>query len=531
MSGGGLARLQGNTIHQFTKRDGLGSDFVVCLYLDAAETLWIGTSDNGITRYKNGRFVTISTAQGLPSSVICQIAEDNYENLWVSSHAGILRASKTELNRCADGEVSNVYRLSYGKEDGLSSLTCSGGFQPGVGHARDGSIWFPTSKGVAIVSPANVTSNLFVPPVLIEEMIVDRRLINLPPTDDVNTPLQITAGSQQFGIRYTGLSLSAPDKVNFRHRLLGLESQWTELGTKRLAEYSHLSPGHYTFEVIACNNDGLWNEKGASLDFAVLPFFWQTWWFQASSATSMAGLLAGGVFWISRRRVRRKLERTERQHALERERARIARDIHDDLGASLTRITMLSQSVRAELDSTVAAADDVDQIYSTARELTRAMDEIVWAVNPRHDTLDSLVTYLGRFAQQFLSSAGMRCRLDVPLYLPPARVTSEVRHNVFLALKEALHNVVKHAQATEVRITLELRGDGFVLWVIDNGMGFIPNSHPTKTAATSDTTRFSSGNGLANMRKRLEEIGGQCVWDSAPGEGTRVQFVVKTHDN
>ncbi len=531
MSGGGLARLEGNTIRQFTKRDGLGSDFVVCLYLDADETLWIGTSDNGITRCKNGRFATIATEQGLPGSVMCQIAEDNYGNLWVSSHVGILRAGKTELNRCADGEVSTVYWLSYGKAEGLASLTCSGGFQPGVGHSRGGGIWFPTSKGVAIVNPANVTSNLFVPPVLIEEMLVDRRLMNLRPMGEANTPLQIPAGRQQFEIRYTGLSFSAPDKVHFRYRLVGLESQWTEAGTKRVAEYSYLPPNRYRFEVTACNNDGLWNEKGASLDFAVLPFFWQTWWFQTSSATSMAGLLAGGVFWISRRRVRHKLERTERQHALERERARIARDIHDDLGASLTRITMLSQSVRAELDSTAAAADDVDQIYSTARELTRAMDEIVWAVNPRHDTLDSLVTYLGRFAQQFLSSAGIRCRLDVPVYLPPARVTSEVRHNVFLALKEALNNVVKHARATEVRITLELRGGGFVLWVIDNGIGFSPNSHLAKTAATLDTTRFSSGNGLANMRKRLEEIGGQCVWDSAPGEGTRVQFVVKTHDN
>ena len=182
----------------------------------------------------------ISTAQGLPGSVICQIAEDNYGHLWVSSHAGILRAAKMELNRCADGEVSTVYWLSYGKAEGLASLTCSGGFQPGVGHARDGGIWFPTSKGVAIVNPANVTSNLFVPPVLIEEMLVDRRLMNLPSMSDVNTPLQIPAGRQQFEIRYTGLSFSAPDKVHFRHRLVGLDSQWTEAGTKRVAEYSYL---------------------------------------------------------------------------------------------------------------------------------------------------------------------------------------------------------------------------------------------------------------------------------------------------
>ena len=176
----------------------------------------------------------------------------------------------------------------------------------------------------------------------------------------------------------------------------------------------------------------------------------------------------------------------ERQRALERERARIARDIHDDLGASLTRITLLSQSVRSELESEHRAGADVDQIYSTARELTRSMDEIVWAVNPQHDTLDSLVTYLGRFAQHFLSAAGIRCRLDVPLDLPALALTAEIRHNVFLAFKEALHNVVKHAQATEVRLSLELRPEGFMLVIADNGRGF--TWHPGQDPATEPPT-------------------------------------------
>ena len=215
---------------------------------------------------------------------------------------------------------------------------------------------------------------------------------------------------------------------------------------------------------------------------------------------------------------------------MERERARIARDIHDDLGASLTRITMLSQSVRADLEGRAQATGDVDQIYNTARELTRAMDEIVWAVNPKHDTVDSLVTYLGRFAQHFLSSAGVRCRLDVPVYLPSWALTSEIRHNVFLALKEALHNVVKHATATEVRISLQLEPGGFILIVADNGRGFELESR--KNGAVADEgARIATGNGLLNMKKRLEEIGGRCEWDTGPGEGTRVKFVIKTHDS
>jgi signal transduction histidine kinase len=233
-----------------------------------------------------------------------------------------------------------------------------------------------------------------------------------------------------------------------------------------------------------------------------------------------------GVFAIVRRRERRKLDQLERQRALERERTRIARDIHDDLGASLTRITLLSQSVRGELDDRLAAAGDVDRIYTTARELTRAMDEIVWAVNPKHDTLDSLVAYLGRFAQNFLSTAGIRCRLDEPSHLPPWTLTAELRHNAFLAFKEALHNVVKHAAASEVRVSFELQSSGLVLIIADNGKGFDLQSLHVRTSAAPDGARVAAGNGIGNIRKRMEEIRGRAEWVTAPGEGVRVKLTI-----
>src|SRR5712664_3821276 len=236
-----------------------------------------------------------------------------------------------------------------------------------------------------------------------------------------------------------------------------------DAGTKRVAEYSYLPPGTYTFHVIACNQDEIWNETGATLGFTVLPWFYQTWWFRLAAIVGGAAAVGAAVVFVTRRRVRARLEQLERQQAVERERTRIARDIHDDLGASLTRISMLSETVRGELAGQTQAAADVDQIYGTARELTRAMDEIVWAVNPKHDSLDSLVTYLGRFAQNFLSTAGIRCRLDEPPHLPAWTFTVEVRHNVFLAFKEALHNVVKHAGASEVQVSFELMTGGFIL--------------------------------------------------------------------
>lgn len=553
MSGGGLGCVRDGQVHQYRKADGLGGDFVIALYADPLGSLWLGTSDNGLTRLKNGKFSVITTTNGLPTRIISHIVDDGAGNLWLGSHHGILRAGKAELDRCADGLESSVRFLSYGKAEGLNTEICSGGFQPGACHGADGRLWFPTGQGLAIVSPASATTNAIQPPVVIETVLVDNQAVEpgllaasaqssglsspssvspagVPSRTGASSPprLRITPGRHRFEFHYTGLSFIDPDKVEFKYRLDGLEREWQDAGNKRLAQYSYLPPGAYTFQVIACNNDGLWNETGASLALVVLPFFWQTWWFQLICLAGGAGAIGFGVLWVTRRRVRLKLEQLERQRALERERARIARDIHDDLGASLTRITMLSQSVRAEVEASPQTAADVDQIYGTARELTRAMDEIVWAVNPKHDTLDSLVTYLGRFAQNFLSTAGIRCRLDVPVNLPSWALTSEIRHNVYLALKEALNNVVKHAHATEVRLSLELQPHGFLLVVADNGHGFDWDTSTARVTHPSDNGRFASGNGVNNMRRRLEEIGGQCDWDTAPGEGTRVKIAVIT---
>ena len=191
--------------------------------------------------------------------------------------------------------------------------------------------------------------------------------------------------------------------------------------------------------------------------------------------------------------MRLKLERLERLRAVERERARIAQDIHDNLGANLTRISLLSESAHSELENPAQAAVQLERIYGTARELTRAMDEIVWAVNPQHDTLDSLASYLGNFAQEFLGSLDIRCRLDVPLQLPHWPITAEMRHNLFLAFKEALHNVVKHAAASEVSISLTTGSRHLHFGLRDNGKGFAPDVRRKRGGANRPGSRGVMG--------------------------------------
>ena len=228
-------------------------------------------------------------------------------------------------------------------------------------------------------------------------------------------PIQIPPGNHRFEFQYTGLSFVDPDKVRFKYRLNGFETEWISAGDKRTANYNYIPPGRYSFQTIACNNDGVWNETGASIALRVQPYFWQTLWFRIL-AWIMIVVASGGLVWFeTRRRMRRKLERLEQQRAVEHERARIAHDIHDDLGAHLTRISMLSESARGELNNPERATAGLNQIYDTARDMTRAMDEIVWAVSPRHDTLESLASYSEKFAQDLLAAAGIRCRLDMPM--------------------------------------------------------------------------------------------------------------------
>jgi signal transduction histidine kinase/ligand-binding sensor domain-containing protein len=521
-AGSGVVCLRDGNFRRFKKADGLSSDFVECLHFADDGALWIGTFGGGLTRFKNGMFSVINHEQGLPNDVIGHIESDARGYFWMSSYGGILRANETDLNRCAAGELAEVSFLTYGINDGLPTLECSEGLQPAGGKTADGRLWFPTAKGLVVVDPAGTPINLRAPPVYIEEMRVDDK--KFADGNDVG-PLEVSPGRHRIEFEYTGLSFVAPEKVRFKCRLNNIETEWANVGTKRVATYNYIPPGKYSFQVTACNNDGMWNQTGASLDFEVLPYFWQTTWFHVFGGLATA-LAAGGMVWFdTRRRMRRKLERAERQRDIERERTRIARDIHDDLGAQLTRITMMSESTRGDLANPERAAAGLEKIYDTARELTRSMDEIVWAVSPRHDTLESLAMYLEKFAHDWLGTAGIRCRLDLPLQFPEWHLSSETRHNVFLAFKEALHNAVKHSGASEVLIRLAMKEKSFELAVEDNGRGFAGGEKIKNPPAVQG--RAASGNGLENMPRRLAAIGGSCEISSAPGAGTQVVFFVQ----
>ena len=270
----------------------------------------------------------------------------------------------------------------------------------------------------------------------------------------------------------------------------------------RTAVYTNVPPGDHRFQVIACNADGVWNELGASLAFSVAPFFWQTRWFPPVTTAVLVGLLALGVRWVALRQLQHRIAVLEQERALEKERARIAQDIHDELGANLTSIGWFADRGKKHHAEPATVSTELEKIALTARESLTAMDAIVWALNPRNDSLENFANYISHFANEFFRPTTIRCRLDIPTQLPQQAMSTEARHHLFLAVKEALNNIARHAGASEVWIRLDCGDDRLMISVADNGRGI-------------NTTSGEPGqDGLANIRRRLQALDGNLIVES-----------------
>jgi signal transduction histidine kinase len=506
--------------------------------------LLIGYAGDGLGHFKDGRYQRITSADGLTDDFVSQLLADASGNLWLTGNRGLARISFGDLDAFFAARKQRIGTRSYGKGDGLPAMQPNRNFHPSAWRDGAGKLWFSTLSGLLMVQPDNIRDNPRPPPVQLESLTVDDRLVavynagspmqkvvatNVVNLRGLDEPLEIGPGFRKLVIDFAALSFTSPENVRFRYQLRGFDAGWIEPGPDRPshpAVYPALPAGEYEFQALACNNSGVWNEAGASLKFVVMPFYWETWWFKLIVVLVTALLVGGVAFSLSRRRYRQQLLRVEARRALEQERSRIAKDIHDDLGATLTRISLLSQPSRAGAEDAESAVESLAQIHHTARDLTHAMGEVVWAVNPEHDSFDSLANYISHYAQNFLRVTAIRCRIEVPLQLPRRPLSAEVRHNLFLAFKEALNNVVKHSAATEVRIALTPHESGFELVVADNGRGFSHESVAAQTAGAG-AARPAPGNGLANMRSRLQEIGGDCELTSQPGRGTTITFRVQ----
>lgn len=495
---------------------------LLCLHSAADGSLWIGFRSGGLGRLKDGRFTFIGPEQGFHGNRISQILSDNLGNLWFSSEQGLCRVAQTALETAATTRAGRVQPAIYASGPELSTLSRDAG---GALRSRDGRLWIPMGMTLATIIPEKLPENTGPPQVLLKRVTVDGRdvavyggTIPVPNGLDpgkMSGPLRLDAGLRRLEFEFAALSFQAPENVHFRYRLEGFDEKWIETADQRSVAYSRLAAGRYRFHVTACNGDGVWNPTGAEIAISVAPFFWQRWWFQLGTiAVLIAGLVAA-VRYVSFHRLRRKVRILERQAALDKERARIARDIHDDIGGNLTKILLLTELTlrdRGRPDKADKVPERVREISGTARQVMKSLDETVWAIDPQNDTLSDLITYLGQFAVNFLQNANISCQVDMPDRPLPRAVTADIRHDLFLATKEALHNVVRHARATEVTLRIAADEHGLTITIADNGCGF------------TGTPDQAGADGLRNMRQRMQEIGGDFRFQSVPGSGTTISL-------
>jgi signal transduction histidine kinase len=334
---------------------------------------------------------------------------------------------------------------------------------------------------------------------------------------NLNVPgavLRLPPSYRHLQIDFTAIHLSAPENIRFRYQLVGFDNDWIEPPeNERSADYSRLAAADYQFRAQACIGDGAWSESATTLALSVAPFFWRTWWFEVGVLLLFTSSVIAIVRYISFRRLQAEMRQLEQRATLDKERTRIARDLHDDLGCSLNRVALTLEMAQRGNDAPEVANGKLEHCSSLVRQVARSVDEIVWAINPRNDTLHYMVDYISQFTVEFLHAANISCRVDLPDRVPNRLVSPEVRHNLFLVVKEALNNIARHAKASEVRLCITATEEEVAIIIEDNGCGFerAPDN--------------ASCDGLRNMRQRMEEIGGNFDLASRPGSGTRVEFV------
>lgn len=484
-------------------------DWTVRFFVPDGDDVWIGSLLGGLYRWRDGEAIRLPADPGLPVAEIRSLviqpvrgpgeqdasADDEF---WIGTAQGLFSTARREIVRRLAGEETEIAAKYHGSNEGVPSLEFTPGGPGGVVKTADGHLWFATNRGLLEVRPAARERRGGPHKVIIEGVRLDKSTgvrnragaLDLPPKPGM------------LRIRYTLPDLVAPEEVRFRYRLgNGNGGDWNMVGADREATFTELGPGRYRFEVAAALGSDSWLPETAALIFTVRPMWWQTLYFKMALFVALVAAVWGVVML----RARAKIRRLTQERAVERERTRIARDMHDELGAQLTHIATASRL--AQLDEPAGAAEHLNEIASTARQTVDKLDEIVWAVNPRYDSLAGTVEYLGKYALRFVSSTGFECELDLPQEIPDLPLAADVRHHLLLVVKEALNNAVKHSLGTRISMHVAIVGESLEVVVEDNGMGF------------SGEAAVPGSDGLLNMRERMAVIGGSVDFrkSGAPG--------------
>jgi signal transduction histidine kinase len=515
---GGLTRYSGGRFTGYTAADGVPDGFITDLHLDRQGRLWASSALNGLSRLDDSnaarpRFVNYTTANGLTSNNIRSITEDLRGNIYAGSARGVDKLSP---------DAARVRHYSI--KDGLSGDFVSAAFRD-----RSGALWFGTQNGLSRLIPEGAR-DAPPSPVRFDALRIAGESHPVPELGGTTVSgLELAAAQNNLQIDFFGIDFNAGETLRYQYMLEGADAEWGAPTEQRTVNYANLAPGSYRFLVRAADAVGPNSQPPATISFKILPPVWKRWWF-----LTLAAVLVGlTIFKLDRYRVARLDERRraeealrrakeERLRELERVRARIATDLHDDIGASLTQIVVLSEVARQQsINGQQAQPEQLAKITDVSNELVEAMSDIVWAINPKKDHLSDLAQRMRRFASDIFSSCGIKLSLRASDIDGDAQLGANVRREVFLIFKESVNNIARHSACTEALVEFYSEGDRLILKLSDNGKGFDP-----ALPEGADHEMRSGGNGLVSMQRRARELGGTFEISSSPGQGAHIKLCV-----
>jgi ligand-binding sensor domain-containing protein/anti-sigma regulatory factor (Ser/Thr protein kinase) len=499
---GGVAAIKGDSTRFYGAQDGLTGGPVQAIYEDRTGAVWVGTGA-GLSRFRNGSWTAWTAQHGLPEGGVQAIVEDHRNGLWLATGDGLLRLDTAELDQTPDGSPGHLAFAQYGRSDGLRLANSTGMTGPRLARSDDGRLWVRTEDGIAVVDPARIRSNPLPPPVVIEQMVVDGRPV------EIHSASEVAFRGRELQIAYTGLSLTVPERVRFRYRLDGFDHAWTDAGTRRNVAYVNLPPGRYRFHVIACNNDGVWNTSGASLAFRLAPYFYQTIWF----AVSCAGVLALLIWGFYRLRVRRLVSRFQ---LVAQERARVTRELHDSLLQGFSGVVYQLEAAARLFESNPELSKErlehaINQADQSLGETRRTIMSMRLPALEDH-TLPEALSAIGA---QLTKGTPSTFHLTVRGLVRQLRY--DVQANLYLIGREAITNAVNHAEARRIHAQMMYSEGEVRLTVEDDGAGF------DRETAMEKKDHW----GVAGMRERANQIGASFTLESAPGRGTKIGVSVE----
>ncbi len=489
--------------------------YVRAIHKDEEGVFWIGTYGDGLFRIKGDEVFRFTTAQGLFDNIASHIIEDASGFFWMGTNRGIQRVSRNHLNLVAESEMDQVISYSYGSADGMNSPETNGGFQPSYIVEENGDFYLPTVAGVAKVSVSNANINHIPPPVYIEA--VKNNFSEDLDKEDLN----LEYDNSFLEIKYTAINFSDPSKVRFKYRLLGLNDQWIDAGTRREAVYTKLPPGDYTFQVTATNNDGVWNDEGAFLSISVIPPYWQTVWFLSITIL----LLLGAIGSIFLKRTQRLKQESERQRAFterliesqENERRRIAMELHDGLGQQILVIKNRVELAKLQFKENPELSEQLGEIEHSALQSIEDVRTISHDLRPvlleKFGLTDAVINLCEQMEKS--SKFDWSYHIDTLDNIFPKK--KEI--NLYRILQEACNNILKHSNATQASLTIKNVDLSIFITIYDDGNGFDLDQLDQKT---------SSGIGLTGIKERVQTLKGKLSIQTNTQKGTTIKIQIPT---